>query len=119
MAKPPIVMASDHRGVRLKGELRRRLEAAGHAVLDIGTQGDESVDYPEFAGPAARAVSEGNNERAIVICGAGLGVMYTANRFPRVRAAWVQDAEAAEMSRRHNDANVLALPGDRLDGDAA
>ena len=119
MAKPPIVMASDHRGAPLKAELRRRLESAGHAVLDIGAHGDESVDYPEYAGPAARAVSEGKNDRAIVICGSGLGVMYTANRFPRVRAAWVQDTGAAEMSRRHNDANVLALPGDRLDGDAA
>ncbi|HJO23017.1 MAG: ribose 5-phosphate isomerase B [Myxococcota bacterium] len=119
MAKSPIVMASDHRGARLKDELRCRLERAGYEVLDIGTHGDESVDYPEFAGPAARAVSEGKNERAILICGSGLGVMYTANRFPRVRAAWVQDAEAAQMSRRHNDANVLALPGDRLDGDAA
>ena len=88
MAKPPIVVASDHRGVRLKGELRDRLEAEGHEVLDIGTQGDESVDYPEFAAPAARAVSEGKNERAIVICGSGLGVMYTANRFPGCALRW-------------------------------
>ena len=119
MSKPPIIMASDHRGVGLKAALRERLERDGIEVLDVGTQGEESVDYPEFAAPAARAVSEGKNERAIVICGSGLGVMYTANRFPGVRAAWAQDSEAAGMARRHNDANVLALPADRLDAEAA
>ncbi|MBW2268215.1 MAG: serine hydroxymethyltransferase [Deltaproteobacteria bacterium] len=112
-------MASDHRGVGLKAALRERLERDGEAVLDIGSHGEESVDYAELAAPAARAVSEGKNERAIVICGSGLGVMYTANRFPGVRAAWAQDSEAAEMARRHNDANVLALPADRLDFAAA
>jgi len=115
----PIVLASDHRGVELKHALRERLEAAGYETQDLGTQGAESVDYPAFAAPAARAVAEGQSARAIVICGSGLGVMYTANRFPGVRAAWAQDAEAATMARRHNDANVLALPGDRLDGERA
>ena len=119
MSKPPIIMASDHRGVGLKAALRERLEHDGIEVLDVGTQGEESVDYPEIVAPAARAVSEGKNERAIVICGSGLGVMYTANRFPGVRAAWAQDSDAAEMARRHNDANVLALPADRLDADDA
>jgi glycine hydroxymethyltransferase len=115
----PIVLASDHRGVALKRELRERLERAGYETLDLGTHGEDAVDYPAFAAPAARAVSEGRTDRAIVICGSGLGVMYTANRFPGVRAAWVQDVDAAELARRHNDANVLALPGDRLDGEAA
>jgi glycine hydroxymethyltransferase len=99
--------------------LRERLEREGWEALDYGTSGEESVDYPEFAAPAARAVSEGRSERAIVICGSGLGVSYTANRFPGVRAALVQDLEAAEMARRHNDANVLALSGDRLDAERA
>jgi glycine hydroxymethyltransferase len=90
-----IIMASDHRGARLKAELRSRLEAAGHRVLDQGTDGDGAVDYPE------------------------LGVMYTANRFPGVRAAWVQDEEMARAARRHNDANMIALPGDRLDPETA
>jgi glycine hydroxymethyltransferase len=84
-----IVIASDHRGVRLKAALRQRLEAEGHPVRDI------------------------------VICGSGLGVMYTANRFPGVRAAWVQDEEMARMARAHNDANMIALPGDRLDAEQA
>jgi glycine hydroxymethyltransferase len=115
----PILLASDHRGVVLKQGLRERLEREGHATRDLGTQGDASVDYPEFAAAAARAVSEGRSQRAIVICGSGLGVSYTANRFPGVRAALVQDVEAAQMARRHNDANVLALPGDRLDPERA
>ncbi len=115
----PIILASDHRGVELKRALRERLERAGYEALDLGTHGSESVDYPAFAAPAARAVAEGRTDRAIVICGSGLGVLYTANRFPGVRAAWAQDVEAAQLARRHNDANVLALPGDRLDGERA
>jgi glycine hydroxymethyltransferase len=115
----PIILASDHRGVVLKRELRERLERAGYETQDLGTHGTDAVDYPAFAAPAARAVAEGRTHRAIVICGSGLGVMYTANRFPGVRAAWAQDAEAAAMARRHNDANVLALPADRLDAERA
>jgi glycine hydroxymethyltransferase len=103
----------------LKAALRQRLEAEGHPVVDVGTQGEASVDYPDFAAPAARAVSTGEVPRGIVICGSGLGVMYTANRFPGVRAAWVQDDEMARLSREHNDANVLALPADRLDPERA
>jgi glycine hydroxymethyltransferase len=114
-----IVMASDHRGARLKAELRARLESQGHRVLDKGTEGEAAVDYPDFAAPAALAVSHGEAPRGILICGSGLGVMYTANRFAGVRAAWAQDAEMARLARAHNDANMLALPGDRLDGEAA
>ena len=119
MATPLIVMASDHRGVALKAELRERLERKGYEVLDYGPQNEDSVDYAEYAAPAARAVAEGKAGRGIVICGSGLGVMYTANRFPGVRAAWVGDPEAAEMSRRHNDSNMIALGADRIDGIAA
>lgn len=115
----PIYLASDHRGYPLKQALRGRLEAAGHEVRDVGTDGTESVDYPEFAAPAARAVSTGEASRAIVICGSGLGVTYTANRFPRVRAALVHDVETARLAREHNDANVLALAGDRTDPETA
>jgi glycine hydroxymethyltransferase len=115
----PIVMASDHRGSALKQALRERLEAEGFEVRDFGTHGEESVDYPRFAAPAARAVSEGEVQRGILICGSGLGVMYSANRFPRVRAALAHDVAAAEMARRHNDANMLALPADRLTPESA
>ena len=108
-----IVLASDHRGYELKRALCRQLEAEGFSVRDLGTDAAESVDYPDFAAPAARAVSDGEASRAIVICGSGLGVAYTANRFPRVRAALVHDVENAALAREHNDANVLALSGDR------
>ena len=109
----PIALASDHRGFPLKQALRQRLEEDGLEVRDVGTDSTESVDYPDFAAPVARAVSTGEASRAIVICGTGLGVMYTANRFPRVRAALVHDVETATLARQHNDANVLALAGDR------
>jgi len=114
-----IAMGSDHRGFPLKQALRAKLEAAGYQVKDYGPHGPESVNYPEFAAPAARAVSSGEAARGIVICGSGLGVMYTANRFPRVRAALVHDADTAALSRQHNDANMLALSGDRTDPDTA
>jgi RpiB/LacA/LacB family sugar-phosphate isomerase len=115
----PIVLAGDHRGFALKQALVRKLEAAGHEVRDLGPHGTESVNYPEFAAPAARAVSNGEAARGIVICGSGLGVAYTANRFPRVRAALVHDVEAAAAARQHNDANMLALAGDRTDIETA
>ncbi|MAE95678.1 MAG: glycine hydroxymethyltransferase [Deltaproteobacteria bacterium] len=108
----PILLAGDHRGVPLKAALAERLQAAGHEVRDLGPNDDQSVNYPEFVAPAARAVSEGQASRAIVICGTGLGVMYTANRFPRVRAALVHDVATARASREHNDSNILALSGD-------
>ncbi len=115
----PILLAGDHRGVPLKTALREQLEAAGHEVRDLGPYGEDSVNYPEFVAPAARAVSDGQVSRAIVICGSGLGVMYTANRFPRVRAALVHDVETAKAAREHNDANVLALAGDKTAPDQA
>ena len=114
-----MVIASDHRGVALKRALRERLETAGFEVVDYGSEGTAAVDYPDTAGPAAEAVSRGEAERGIVICGSGLGVSYTANRFPHVRAALAFDPQMAEMARKHNDANVLALAADRLDPEAA
>jgi RpiB/LacA/LacB family sugar-phosphate isomerase len=114
-----IVLGGDHRGFALKRELAKRLADSGFEVDDLGPPSEASVDYPDFAAPAAREVSEGRAPRGIVICGSGLGVMYTANRFPRVRAALVHDVEAAVASRQHNDANVLALAGDRTDPETA
>ncbi len=111
-----ISMASDHRGVSLKAALRGKLEALGYAVHDFGPMTEaEAVDYADYAAPAARAVAEGKAARGIVICGTGLGVMYTANRFRGVRAALVADVETAKLAREHNDANMLALSGNRLD----
>jgi len=114
-----IATACDHRGFPLLSALRDRLEGAGYEVVDYGTSSRDSVDYPDHVGPAAAAVARGEVERGLVICGSGLGVTYAANRFPGVRAALVHDVETAEASRRHNDANVLALAGDRLDEETA
>jgi glycine hydroxymethyltransferase len=115
----PIIIGSDHRGASLKEALVRELAAAGYEVRDIGTHDDASVDYPEFAAKAARAVSDGEVRRGILICGSGLGVTMSANRFAGVRCAWVGDVVAAEACRRHNDANMLALPADRLADEVA
>jgi glycine hydroxymethyltransferase len=115
----PIYLGGDHRGFALKRALIEKLEAAGLEVQDCGPYSDAAVDYPDFVAPAALAVSSGRASRAIVVCGTGLGVSYAANRFPRVRAALALDLEAARASRRHNDSNVLALAGDRLEPDAA
>jgi ribose 5-phosphate isomerase B len=108
-----IAVASDHAGFGLKEHVRRRLEEQGHEVRDFGTSSEESVDYPDFAKLVAEAVSGGEAERGILVCGTGTGMAMAANRFRGVRAAPAAVEYAAEMARRHNDANVLAL-GARL-----
>jgi ribose 5-phosphate isomerase B len=109
-----IAVGSDHAGYELKERVRPILEAAGHEVVDVGTDSDESTDYPLYAAEAARLVAEGEAERAVLACGSGVGVSIVANKVDGVRAVNAHDAEEAEMSRRHNDANVLALAGRRL-----
>ena len=104
-----IAMASDHGGVDLKEELRKWLAEQGHEVVAFGCHGRESCDYPDFAGPAARAAASGECERGIVICTTGIGVSMTANKVKGVRCALCADPWSAEMTRRHNDANVLAI----------
>jgi ribose 5-phosphate isomerase B len=86
----------------------------GHEVVDVGTDGKESVDYPDFAFNVATAVGEGRVDRGILICGTGIGMCIAANKVRNVRAAPCHDSITAEMSRRHNDANVLCLSGDLL-----
>ena len=104
-----ISIASDHGGFDLKEDLRSWLTEQGHEVADFGCHGKESCDYPDFAAPAARAVSSGACERGIVICTTGIGVSMTANKVKGVRCALCADPWSAEMTRRHNDANVLAI----------
>ena len=104
-----ISIASDHGGFDLKEDLREWLTGQGHEVVDFGCHGKESCDYPDFAGPAARAVASGECERGIVICTTGIGVSMTANKVKGVRCALCADPWSAEMTRRHNDANVLAI----------
>jgi ribose 5-phosphate isomerase B len=109
-----IAIASDHRGYHLKEKVISLLKAKGHEVVDEGPSTDESVDYPDFAALVASKVSEGTVDRGILICGTGLGMAIAANKFPRVRAAACVDEVTAELSRRHNDLNVLCLSGDLL-----
>lgn len=114
-----IALASDHAGFTLKDHLATALAAAGHDVLDVGTEGTESVDYPQYAAPAAKLVAEGQADKGVLVCGSGNGVAIVANKIPGVRAVNAHDADEAEMARRHNDANVVTLSGARLTADAA
>jgi len=110
-----IIIGSDHAGFALKEALKGII--AG--VTDIGTDSDASVDYPDFGAQVARAVSTGECDRGILVCGSGVGMSIVANKFPGVRAALCTDTETARLSRMHNDANVLVLAGRRTDTDTA
>ncbi|MGI9473342.1 MAG: ribose 5-phosphate isomerase B [Rubripirellula sp.] len=109
-----VSIASDHRGVQIKGRLIQALVAHGFPVSDEGTDNDKAVDYPDFARHVAKKVSSGEADRGILICGTGIGMSITANKFAGVRAASCYDEVMVEMSRRHNDVNVLCLPGDMI-----
>jgi ribose 5-phosphate isomerase B len=109
-----VAIASDHRGYHLKEKVISLLKAKGHEVIDDGPSSDASVDYPDFAALVARKVSNGEVARGILICGTGIGMAISANKFPGVRAAACVDEVTAELSRRHNDLNVLCLSGDLL-----
>jgi ribose 5-phosphate isomerase B len=104
-----IAIASDHGAYALKEELRVWLTEQGHEVQDFGCHSTDSCDYPQFAAPAAQAVAAGTCERGIVLCTTGIGVSITANKVKGVRCALCTDPWCAQMTRRHNDANVLAL----------
>jgi ribose 5-phosphate isomerase B len=109
-----IAVGSDHRGYQIKGKLVTLLCADGHEVTDFGTQSDQAVDYPDYAVSVAKSVASGKAERGILICGTGFGMAIAANKFKGVRAATCADEVMAEMCRRHNDVNVLCLPGDLI-----
>ena len=110
-----IALAADHAGYQLKDELARWLREQGHDVSDLGTNGPESVDYPEYGMRLAQAIATGDAERGIAVCGSGIGISIAVNREPKCRCARVDDPLSAELAREHNDANVLAL-GARLTG---
>lgn len=111
MSQGIIAIASDHGGVEMKSMLAKDLAEWGWTVLDLGTDGPDSVDYPDFAVKVADALKDGRAGRAVLLCGTGIGISIAANRFAHVRAALVHDAFGARMSRQHNDANVLVLGG--------
>jgi ribose 5-phosphate isomerase B len=110
-----IALAADHAGYLLKDELARWLSELGHDVTDLGTNGPESVDYPEYGARLAREVALGQAERGIAVCGSGIGISIAVNRNLKCRCALVSDPLSAELARAHNDANVIAL-GARLIG---
>jgi ribose 5-phosphate isomerase B len=114
-----IVLAADHAGYALKDELVRWLREQGHDAADLGTNGPESVDYPEYGRKLARAVASGEAERGIAVCGSGIGISIAVNREPKCRCARVDDPLSAELARKHNDANVLALGGRLIGVDMA
>ena len=105
---------TDHRGVALKDALVGWLREQGHDVEDCGPYDTTSCDYPDYAIKVAGAVADGVADRGVLICGTGLGMSYAANRLPGVRAALCCDISTARMSRYHNDANILVLPGDTM-----
>jgi ribose 5-phosphate isomerase B len=110
-----IVLTADHAGVDLKDELSAWLTGQGHDVLDLGTHGHESVDYPRFGALLAEALADGRAERGITVCGSAIGVAIAANRNPACRCAQVAEPLSATLARQHNDCNAIAL-GARLIG---
>ena len=109
-----IAIGSDHRGCAVKAKIVELVRRLGHDVSDEGSHGSESVDYPDIAAIVGRKVNVGEVERGILICGTGIGMCIAANKFPGVRAAPCHDDLTAELSRRHNDLNVLCLSADLL-----
>lgn len=109
-----IAVGSDHRGYSVKTKIVELLERLGQEVIDDGVHDNESADYPDVARVVAKRISQGEADRGILICGTGIGMSIAANKFPGVRAAPCHDDLTAEMSRRHNDLNVLCLSADML-----
>jgi ribose 5-phosphate isomerase B len=109
-----IAVGSDHRGYQAKVRLKALLENLGHRVVDCGSDSDRACDYPDYAVPPCHLVVRHEADRAILMCGSGIGMTMVANKVPGIRAALCHDELTAEMSRRHNDANVLCLPADLL-----
>ena len=114
-----IAVASDHRGVRVKGLILDQLRGLEHEVIDMGPEESSPVDYPVYASKVAEAVSNGSVDRGILICGSGIGISIAANKVHGIRAALCHNAYTAEMARRHNDANVIAMGGRVVDENTA
>ena len=110
-----IAVGSDHAGYRVKLDIVERLGSQGHEMVDLGCESEDSVDYPDFGAAVGRAVAGRDCELGILVCGTGIGIGMAANKVPGIRAATVHDRFTAEMSREHNDANVLCLGARVLD----
>jgi len=113
-----IALSSDHAGYEMKEALKAYLDGRVD-IIDLGTNSDESVDYPDFGKAMGEAITGGRADQGILVCGSGIGISIAANRFPLVRAALCTSAEMAGLSRQHNDANVLALGARIVDNETA
>jgi|SRR5579859_393297 len=111
MSSRTIALAADHGGFDLKETLKKQLEEWGYGVLDLGTDGPASVDYPDYAEAMAAAIRSKAAESGVLVCGTGIGISIAANRHPDIRAALVHDTTTARLSREHNDANVVVFGG--------
>lgn len=109
-----VALASDHRGFLAKEQIKLMLKESGHEIIDCGCEGSASCDYPDMAFAGAKSVASGTSDRGIFLCGTGIGMSICANKVRGIRAALCHDELTAEMSRRHNNANVLCLPADLL-----
>ncbi|MCP9292921.1 ribose 5-phosphate isomerase B [Gracilimonas sediminicola] len=109
-----IPIASDHAGFPAKEMVKKILEEMGHTPVDYGTHSEDSVDYPDFAVKVSEVINNGEHEQGILVCGSGQGVCMTANKYPKIRAGLVYSPKSAKMTRLHNNANVMCLPGREL-----
>lgn len=114
-----IAIASDHAGFSMKESLLGEIESLGYNVLDLGTNSTESVDYPDFGYAVADKIASGEAEFGVVVCGSGIGISIAANRNPKARAALCHTPEESEITRKHNDANILALGARAIDNETA
>ena len=114
-----IAIASDHGGFRLKETIRKYLAEKGEKVVDLGTSSEESVDYPVYGKACAEAVASGKAQCGIVVCGTGIGISIAANKVKGIRCGLCTSVEMAELTRKHNNANMLALGGRTTDPDLA
>lgn len=119
MINQAVAIAGDHAGIALKSQLTEHLAARGLDVLDLGADGSQSVDYPDYANALAAAIRDKKAARGVLVCGSGIGISIAANRHPEIRAALIHDALGARMCREHNDANVIVFGGRMIGGDTA
>lgn len=114
-----LAMGSDHGGYAMKEFLKQKLIDQGYEIKDFGTFSEDSVDYPDMIHPVAKAVNDGNYEKAIIMCGSGNGAQMTANKYPNIRAGLCWTVEQARLTRLHNNANIMSLPGRFIDFEEA
>ena len=119
MSGKTVAVGADHAGFELKAILADELGRAGYGVLDLGTSGPGSVDYPDYAAAVVGAMRDGRAGWGVLVCGSGIGMSIAANRHPGIRAALCQTPELARLARQHNDANVLVLGARMIDPDTA